>query len=169
MESIERSSSLPISAERAWARVVTEQGINDELAPWLRMTMPKRLRGRTIDDVAAEVLAGDGELGRSWILLFGVLPVDYDDLRIVELEPGRSFDERSQTLAFRVWLHRRTIEPSGPDGCRVTDRLGFELRALPARIPGAAHLSSAIVGALFTHRHRRLRQFARTRAFTMPR
>lgn len=45
MESIERSSSLPISAERAWARVVTEQGINDELAPWLRMTMPKRLRG----------------------------------------------------------------------------------------------------------------------------
>lgn len=169
MESIERSSSLPISAEAAWARVVTEQGINDELAPWLRMTMPKRLRGRTIDDVAAEVLAGEGELGRSWILLFGVLPVDYDDLRIVELEPGRSFDERSQTLAFCVWLHHRAIESSGPDSCLVTDRLGFELRAVPARIPGAARLAGAIVGALFTHRHRRLRQFARTRASTMPR
>ncbi len=167
MESIQRSSSLPISAEAAWARVVTEQGINDELAPWLRMTMPKRLRGRTIDDVAAEVLAGEGELGRSWILLFGVLPVDYDDLRIVELEPGRSFDERSQTLAFCVWLHQRRIEPSGPDSCRVSDRLGFELRAPPARIPGAARLARATVGALFSHRHRRLRQFARIRASTM--
>jgi len=169
VESIERSSSLPISAEAAWGRVASEQGINDELAPWLRMTMPKRLRGRTIDDVASAVLAGDGELGRSWILLFGVLPVDYDDLRIVELEPGRSFDERSQTLAFCVWRHQRTIESSGLDSCRVTDRLGFELRALPARIPGAASLARAIVGALFTHRHRRLRQFARTCASTMPR
>lgn len=159
---------MALAADRVWARVVTEEGINDELAPLLRMTMPPRLRGRDLDQVLDEVLAGDGELGRSWILLFGVLPVDYDDLCIVELEPGRRFLERSRTLAFAVWQHQRSIEPIGAGSCRVTDQLGFELRAAVARVPGAARLALAIVGALFSHRHRRLQRFARTGASTMP-
>lgn len=41
---------------------------------------------------------------------------------------------------------------------RVRDRLGFELRGPLARVPGLARLSRAIVGALFDHRHRRLRR-----------
>ena len=87
---------------------MTEEGINDELAPILRMTMPPGLRGKTVDTV--EVGA---ELGRSWILLGGLVPVDYDDLKLVELEPGRRFLERSRTLTFAVWQHERTIEPEG--------------------------------------------------------
>ena len=134
-----------------WARAVTERGINAELRPLLRMTMPAGLRGKTIEDV--EVGA---PLGRSWILLGGIVPVDFDDLRLVELEPGRRFLERSRTFAFSVWQHERVVEPLGEGRCGLTDRLGFELRPALAWMPGAARLARAIVAALFRHRHRRL-------------
>ena len=134
-----------------WDRAVSAEGINDELRPWLRMTMPRRLRGRTIDDVEVGL-----PLGRSWILLGGVLPVDYDDLCLAELEPGRRFHERSSTLTMRVWEHDRTIEPLSEASSRVTDRLSFELRRPLAWLPGAGRIAAAIVAALFRHRHRRL-------------
>jgi ligand-binding SRPBCC domain-containing protein len=151
VHSVAQSSVIGRPAAAVWERAVTEAGINDELAPLLRMTMPPGLRGRTIDTV--EVGA---PLGRSWILLGRVLPVDYDDLRLVELDPGRRFLERSRTLSFAVWEHERTIEPEGEESCRVTDRLGFELKRPVARVPGAARLATAIVRLLFRHRHRRL-------------
>jgi hypothetical protein len=151
MQRVEQSSVIDRPAAGVWARAVTEAGINHELAPILRMTMPRGLEGRTIDDVEAGV-----PLGRSWILLGGRLPVDYDDLYLAELEPGRRFLERSRTLSFAVWEHERIIEPLAADSCRVTDRLGFELKDPMRRIPGAARLARAIVGFLFRHRHRRL-------------
>jgi hypothetical protein len=148
---VEVSSRLAAPAEAVWAAAISEEGINHELRPLLRMTMPPELRGKTIDDVAV------GEpLGRSWILLFGLLPVDYDDLRLAELEPGRRFLERSSMLSMRVWQHERTVEPVGPSACEVTDRLGFELRRPLAWIPGSSRVAGAIVSALFRHRHRRL-------------
>jgi hypothetical protein len=146
-------------AAQVWARAVTEEGINAELAPILRMTMPPGLRGRTVDDVEVGV-----PLGRSWILLGGLLPVDYDDLCLAELEPGRRFLERSSTLAFRVWQHERVVEPEADGSCRVTDALGFELRPAIAWIPGAERLAATIVGALFSHRHRRLARAASQRS-----
>ena len=151
---VEVSTPLPAPSADVWRRAVTPEGINDELRPVLRMTMPKRLRGRTIDDVPT------GEtLGRSWILLGGVLPVDYDDLRLVELEPGRRFQERSSMATLRLWTHERIVEPDGTGACIVTDRLGWEPRALLARIPGSDRLVARIVGALFRHRHRRLARY----------
>jgi ligand-binding SRPBCC domain-containing protein len=151
VHSVEQTSVVGRPAPEVWARAITEEGINDELSPILRMTMPRGLRGKTIDDVEVGV-----PLGRSWILLGGVIPVDYDDLCLAELEPGRRFLERSRTLSFAVWQHERVIEPEGERSCRVSDRLGFELKRGVAWIPGSAGLAAAIVGFLFRHRHRRL-------------
>jgi ligand-binding SRPBCC domain-containing protein len=147
---VEQSSMIPARAGAVWERAITEEGINYELKPLLRMTMPRGLRGKSIDEVEAGV-----PLGRSWILLFGVIPIDYDDLRLVELEAGRRFLERSKMGSMRVWQHERIVEPT-PGGCRVTDRLAFELRGGLAWIPGSRRLASAIVGRLFARRHRRL-------------
>ena len=66
----------------------------------MRMTVPRRLRGKTIDDVEP----GEG-LGRSWLLLFGLIPFDYDDLGLAELGPGHRFLERSTMLTAH--RHRR--------------------------------------------------------------
>lgn len=151
METVEQSSVVTAPADDVWAWAVSEEGINDELRPILRMTMPRDLRGKTIDDVEVGV-----PLGRSWILLFGLIPVDYDDLFLAELGPGHRFLEHSSTLSMRPWQHERTVEAIDPRSCRVTDRLTFKLRRPMAWIPGMARLARAVVGALFRHRHRRL-------------
>jgi hypothetical protein len=156
---IEITTRLPAPAAAVWARAVTPEGINDELRPILRMTMPKGVEGKSIDDVPV------GEtLGRSWILLGGLIPVDYDDLRLVELEKPKEgqnpfrFAERSRTATFAVWTHERIVAAAGERVCTVTDRLGWELKPIPARLPGLARLAAAVVGFLFRHRHRRLQR-----------
>src|SRR5687767_744285 len=112
-EHVEQVSVVPASAAAVWERVITEEGINHELGPWLRMTMPPGLRGATIDDVAV------GEpLGRSWVLALGVIPVDYDDLCLVELEPGRRFLERSKLFSMSMWQHERIVESEGGGSTR---------------------------------------------------
>jgi hypothetical protein len=151
VEIVEHSSVVGVPADQAWRRATSPAGINYELRPLLRMTVPRGLRGMSIE--AAPL----GEvIGRSWILLFGLVPVEYDDLCLIELEPGRRFLERSSMLTLRTWQHERIVEPAGVGRCRVTDRLGFELRPPLDRLPGATATTRAIVDALFRHRHRRL-------------
>jgi hypothetical protein len=150
---VEQTSTVPAPAAVVWERATSPEGINHELLPILRMTMPRGLRDATIDDVAI------GEpLGRAWILLFGFLPVDYDDLSLAELEPGRRFLERSSMLSMRVWQHERIVEPLDQATCRLTDRLTLE-----PRIPGTRGLARRIVTFLFRRRHRRMAEWAAAR------
>lgn len=149
---VELRSRLPLPAARVWERVTTPEGIRHELRPLLSMTMPRRLRGQTIADAAKWI---DQPLGRAWLLLGGVLPVEYDDLRIIALEPGRSFHERSQMMSLRQWEHQRWVTPLEDGGCEIRDRLS----ATPRAFGGSAatrRLVSRIVTMLFKHRHRRL-------------
>ena len=147
MRVVERQSVLAATPEAVWERVSTFEGINDELGPVLRMTAPARVRRLE----PAEVVLGE-RIFRSWVLLFGVLPIDYDDLTLVALEPGRSFHERSRMLSMRVWEHERTLTADG-SGCVVRDRLGFE-----PRLPGMGPLLERVIRATFRHRHKRLRR-----------
>jgi hypothetical protein len=156
---VEQVSVVAAPASAVWARAVTPEGINHELGPWLRMTMPDALRGATIEDVPV-----GRKVGRSWLLALGVVPVDYDDLCLVEVEPGRRFLERSRMLSMRMWQHERKVEPAGEEAARVTDRLSFELRSLPAALPGATRAAEWIVGRVFAHRHRRLAAWAEKRS-----
>ena len=94
-------------------------------------------------------------LGRSWILLFGLIPVDYDDLSLAERGPGFRFLERSTMLSMSSWQHERSVEPAA-EGCQITDRLTFELRRPLRFVPGSDRLAAAIVARFFAHRHRRL-------------
>jgi hypothetical protein len=139
------SSELAAEAEKVWARAIDPRGINDELRPLMRMTVPRGLDDFGLDDPEP------GRIGRSWILLFGFLPFDYDDLNIVRLEPGRSFLERSSMLSMRHWEHERTLEPIGDGRCKLTDRLAWE-----PRLPLPGQLFRPLVQAIFNHRHRRL-------------
>jgi ligand-binding SRPBCC domain-containing protein len=145
---IEVSSSIDAGAAQIWERVTSPAGINDEMRPIMRMTVPP---GFT--DLAPENVVLGEPIGRSWVLLFGVIPFDYDDLTLVELEPGSRFLERSRMLSQRVWEHERTIVPDGEGRCRVTDRVRWEPR-LP--IPGG--LLRPLFDRFFRHRHRRLQR-----------
>jgi hypothetical protein len=142
---IRQTSVLRASAEEVWARAITMEGVNDELAPWVRMTMPARARGLTIESMPI-----GSEAFVSTLLAGGVVPFDRHRLVVVELEEGR-FLERSSSWLHRLWEHERIVEPFA-DGCRVVDRVRVEPR-LPV-----ARMERAIVQRIFTARHRRLRE-----------
>ena len=151
MEAVSLTTRLNAPAGRVWERAATLAGVNEELRPIVRMTAPQALRDATLADLTPGVPAG-----RSWLLLGGLLPVDYDDLCLVEIEPPRRFLERSQMLSMRIWQHERAIEPISATACALTDSLAFELRSVPGRVPGAAAVAIRLVRFLFGHRHRRL-------------
>ena len=144
---IEVSSELGAGAEAVWARAIDPAGINYELRPLMRMTVPGGAANFGLDE------AEPGHVGRSWILLFGLVPFDYDDLNVVRLDPGRGFLERSTLLSQPLWEHERTLEPLGDDRCRITDRVAWEPRP---PLPGA--WLRPLIGFVFRHRHRRLQR-----------
>lgn len=146
--SVEVGSRLEAPAATVWDHVATFTGINDELAPYLRMTAPAHLSGLDATDARL-----GQRLCRSWLLVLGVLPVEFDDVVLVELEEGRRFLERSRMGSLRVWQHERVVEPDGAGSCVVIDRLRFE-----PRVGASLPLVRRIVAALFDHRHRRLRR-----------
>ena len=147
---IERQSVIDAPAEQVWARVITPEGINDEVRPWMTMSMPRGAESLTVDNVPVGV-----PIGRAWLRLFGVLPFDYDRLTIAELKPGHSFDEQSTMMSMRSWRHQRTVTPDGDAKAVVRDRITFQLRA-PLR--PATPIVAAGLRALFGHRHRRLQR-----------
>jgi ligand-binding SRPBCC domain-containing protein len=131
---------------RVWDRVSSMEGVNHELAPLIRMTHPPEVA----DLNPSNVPLGE-RLFRSWILLFGVIPFDYDDLVLVRVEEGRGFLERSSMLSMSVWEHERTLEDGDEGACIVTDRIRF----VP-RLPLIGRALRPLLRAFFRHRHRRL-------------
>lgn len=151
MGAVSITTALAIPADAMWRQATGLEGVNYELGPLLGMTAPAGLRGSTIADLEPGV-----PVGRSWLLLGGVLPVDYDDLCVAEIEAPRRFLERSRMGSMSLWEHERTIEPAGASCCVVTDDLGFTLRRPLAVVPGSETIARWIVQAIFRHRHRRL-------------
>jgi hypothetical protein len=147
---VTRQVDLAVDADRLWRDVCTLEGVNRELGPLLRMTAPPGLEGATID-----ALRPGEPAGRSWLLLGGLVPVEYDDLCLAEIGPRR-FLERSRMLTMDPWEHERSVESQGEGSCRLTDRLRFAPRGPLRSIGVADRLAEAVVGAVFGHRHRRL-------------
>lgn len=146
----EVSSDLRASAADLWRHSTSVEGISYELAPWLRMTVPRGLDAEAFVSTLGERTTEPVHLGRSYILLLGIIPVDWDDLVIEEIDPGRRFLERSKLLSMRRWQHERIIVPHDA-GARLTDRLEGDPRAL---VPG--RIAERVVATIFKHRHARL-------------
>jgi ligand-binding SRPBCC domain-containing protein len=141
------TSLLAAPRERVWERVTTPEGVNAELMPIVRMNLPRGIRRLDVESVPVGT-----PIGRCWLLLFGVIPFDWDDLVLERLDAPSGFHERSSMASMRTWEHERTLEPAAHGGCRVTDRVAF----LP-RVPFPAVWFLPLFRAVFRHRHRRLR------------
>lgn len=132
-------SEVAASAEEVWSWATSVSGLRAEMHPVLKMTFPKD-KARILD---FQVVPGK-PLFRSWILLFGVLPIDRSDLTMLEVEQGR-FIEQSPMVSMRLWRHERIIVPTR-EGALVTDKLEFSPRF-------AAPLVRLFVKRFFEHRH----------------
>lgn len=146
MRRFEIASRLAVDPATLWRHATSPAGVGRELRPWLRMTFPADVERFAESEPTGEPLF------RSWILLAGVIPVEYDDLAFVEIEPGRRFLERSVLLSQRVWEHERVLDPVA-GGCRLTDRIGFE-----PRWTALAPLHERVFRLVFRLRHRSLRR-----------
>ena len=140
---------LAAPVDEVWAWVTTPKGINDELRPIMKMTVPAGWGDRSLAEVEAPVT-----VGRSWILLFGFLPFDWDHLHLAAVGE-RSFNERSSMMSATSWHHDRAVEPDG-DATVLSDDLAFVLRRPLRWMPGSAQLYQAVITRIFRHRHARL-------------
>lgn len=163
---IRKASIIDGPTDAVWQRITSQDGINDEMGPYLKMTMPRSFRGNSIADVTPGT-----RIGRSGLLLFGIIPVGFDDITIARIEPGRMFREESRMTGMRIWVHHRTLEPTnGTAGEQtiVTDEITVAPRALLGLIPGSSALVRTILGRFFAHRHRRLAWTMSSLRSTMP-
>jgi ligand-binding SRPBCC domain-containing protein len=142
------ASRLRAPAAEVWGHASSMAGVNAELAPWIRMTHP---------DGAADLASSEVPIGRlafrSWLLAFGVVPIDRHALTLAEVDQrgggGGAFVEESSSWLQRRWRHERDVSAAA-EGSVVVDRLVVEPR-LPV-----GFVVRHVVGALFRHRHRRL-------------
>jgi ligand-binding SRPBCC domain-containing protein len=144
------ASTLRAPADRVWDHASSFAGINRELWPLVRMTHP---HGR--ERLTPETVPLGRRAFRSWLLLFGLVPVDYDDLTLIALDPGRGFHEVSRLFSASEWRHRRTLTPVN-EGCVVEDEVTF----VP-RWRWAGPLLAWVYRQTFELRHRNLRRLFR--------
>ena len=145
MRTFTAESRVAASRETVWRHATRPSDLDREFRPFLRMTFPPEIEDLTTVTLGERIC-------RSWILLFGLIPVEYDDLVFVELEPGRRFLERSTMLTQKRWEHERTFEDDG-GGTRVVDRIEFE-----SKVPILEPIQALVFRAVFAWRHHRLRR-----------
>jgi len=141
----ELSSTLDCSKETI-QRTLTMEGVNAELGPLVRMTAPPAWQNVPIPEWPEKE-----PLFKSWILLFGLVPIDRHSFYFDSVDAG-GFSEASSSWMNRLWRHTRQID-SVESGVRVKDAVEFELR-----LPFLGRLLLPIYKAVLQRRHRYLRR-----------
>jgi len=144
VQSFEIETDLCLSPEKAWLHMTSPSGVNAEFWPFMRMTFPG-----TMEDVTSDWRPGQ-RLFRSWLLLFGVIPVEYDDFGFKEVDKGKRFLEISEMLSQQQWIHEREISET-PMGVRLSDRVSFV-----SRLPSMERIYLGVFRLVFRYRHFRL-------------
>lgn len=142
---IEFRSRLTAPPAEVWQWITSFKGISAEMFPLMRMSAPRGVKRLTDIDIVP-----GKPMFRSWILLFGVLPVDRSELTLLQVDEGRGFVEQSPMGSMKLWRHERWIE-AAECGCALIDRLSFEPRF-------AAPLVTWFVHRFFAHRQAALRR-----------
>ena len=137
-------SELKESPDNMWKWITSAEGINHELFPMLHMSSLSNFSTKNLDTIQLGV-----PITKSWLLLFGLLPIGFSELTLVELDIGVRFIEQSKMSFMRSWRHERIIIPHGA-GTIIRDVLTYE----PIMLNKS---STFFIKLLFHNRHRKLR------------
>lgn len=139
------ASKLRVPPEKILA-TLTMQGVNAELKPLVKMTAPAGFCERSILHWPQKQA-----LFNSWILLFGIVPIDRHSFYFDAVNPADGFAERSTSITNSFWCHERKIQ-SRPDGCCVVDTVTYK-----SRVPFLDVLLKPMYQIVFWRRHQNLR------------
>jgi hypothetical protein len=140
-------SKLSAPPGRVWEWITSLEGISTEMWPFFRMTFPKGVR--SLNDV--EIKHGI-RMFRSYVFLFGILPIDYSDMTLMELDTGKGFVEQSPMGSMSLWRHERRLTEcrSDPPAVILVDILTFCPRI-------AKRFFGWFIRHVFIHRHKVLK------------
>ena len=141
------TSIIELEYIQLWKALTNMQGVNYELAPFVRMTVPTAYREFTI----ADALVGK-QLFKSVILLFQFIPVDIHYFKLDKVIPNERFEENSTSLMHYFWKHTRILIIINK-GTMVKDTIQFS-----PRIPLIGFVLKPIYQFVFRNRHQRLRK-----------
>ena len=138
-EVIERSVTLPVGAEEAFAWHERPGALERLIPPWERVEVLERSGGIT-DGARVVVRVHDGPVALRWVA------------RHRDYQAGRRFVDEQVEGPFARWVHTHPFEPQGPTSCRLTDRIEF---ILPAAAAGrlAVPLVRRRVERMLAYRH----------------
>jgi uncharacterized protein (TIGR01777 family) len=110
---VEQTSSLPVSAETAYAWHGRPGAIERLTPPWERVDVIEP--GAGIADGSRTVLrVHEGPIRLRWIA------------RHRDVIAGRQFVDEQERGPFARWTHLHRFEPDGPDACTLTDRIEYD-------------------------------------------
>ncbi len=132
------TSELPFSADTVYAWH-TRPGAMERLVPhWEELNVLDRQGVFGAGSVTFEI--GVGPLRQRWKAVYK------------DTIPGRQFVDLQEEGPFARWAHTHLFDPVGPDRCRVTDKVEYELPFGPAGNLAAGAVEQRIARA-FRFRH----------------
>jgi uncharacterized protein (TIGR01777 family) len=138
------SSTLPVSADRAYAWHARPGALERLIPPWEPVEVVARTGG--IEDGGRVTLrVGSPPLALRWEARHG------DFIR------NRSFVDEQVEGPFARWTHTHLFEPLGSDTCRLTDRVEYELPLEPFSTIGAGLVEDRLA-RVFAYRHATTRE-----------
>jgi ligand-binding SRPBCC domain-containing protein len=147
MQQLRFQTDINVDPDLFWKRQSIAT-ISQEMGPWLRMTAPPHYRQIQLLD-----WRGDNTLFASWVLLFGLIPIDRHSFEKIVFPAEREFIETSSSWNNKHWQHRRLVTAT-ENGCSVIDELIFT-----PRMHWMTPLVTLIVNMVFKNRHRNLKKF----------
>jgi ligand-binding SRPBCC domain-containing protein len=146
--SLRFESVLNAPAGHVWEWISSVKGIRKEMWPFLYMTAPEGLRSLEGSRISLGI-----RMFRSFIFLFGVLPIDFSDMTLIEFNAGQGFVEQSRMGSMKLWRHERHITPCVADSGSVllVDQITFRPRY-------ARHVIAWFIYRVFVHRHNVLKK-----------
>jgi hypothetical protein len=147
-------STLPCSADQAWAAVQTSALLEEICAPLIYFAadngeqIPERWTSQTPNRLRPK--------------MFGVLPLATRTLNWERIDhEKREIQTREYDAMIRRWDHRIHVEPAGDDQCRYTDDIQIQAGVLTPLVWLWAQW-------FYRHRRKRWRQVAQRLAQEMP-
>ncbi len=142
---VERSSTLPVSAEEAFAWHERPGAFERLTPPWERVEVVERTGGIE-DGGRATLRVFTGPVSLRWVA------VHRDYVR------GRQFVDQQLEGPFSHWTHRHLFEPMGPTASRYTNRIEFTPPFGTAGAAAGLWLARPRVERVLAYRHALLRE-----------